>query len=155
MLEDILRVSAEVTFDFREFSNSEDPDKHLFEDWIPYYRLKYAVSKIVRPRTILEIGVRYGYSAQAFLAATPSAQYLGLEGDSVAAVLEPGTIEWAREALVHYDARIQIADTQTLEILEDGPYDLIHINGLKDGDGTLHDIRLALEKGRYVLVDHF
>jgi 2-polyprenyl-3-methyl-5-hydroxy-6-metoxy-1,4-benzoquinol methylase len=34
-------------------------------------------------------------------------------------------------------------------------YDFIHIDGQQDGDGTYHDLEMALEKGRYILVDGY
>ena len=77
MIESIFSELLTTDFDFRRFAAANDPLSHLFEDWLPYYRLKFAIAKVLQPQTILEIGVRYGYSAITFLEACPTAKYLG------------------------------------------------------------------------------
>jgi len=47
-----------------------------------YYLFKYRIAALLQPQTILEIGVRYGYSAAAFLAARPTASYIGLDAET-------------------------------------------------------------------------
>jgi cyclopropane fatty-acyl-phospholipid synthase-like methyltransferase len=34
-------------------------------------------------------------------------------------------------------------------------YDLIHVDGQQDGDGSFHDLTVAIKQGRYVLVDGY
>src|SRR2546423_3414384 len=34
-------------------------------------------------------------------------------------------------------------------------YDLIHVDGQQDGDGTFHDMELAIRQGRYVVADGY
>ena len=63
MIDQILAAQREATFDFREHAHPADPLAHHFEEWVPYYRLKFAIAKALRPASILEIGVRFGYSA--------------------------------------------------------------------------------------------
>ena len=72
----ILELASVSDYDFRRSANPDDPLKHLFDDWIAYYRLKWAVARVLQPQRILEIGVRFGYSAAAFLNACPNATYL-------------------------------------------------------------------------------
>jgi 2-polyprenyl-3-methyl-5-hydroxy-6-metoxy-1,4-benzoquinol methylase len=55
--------------------------------------------------------------------------------------------------LAPYDAHIERVDTQRLDELPGGPYDLVHVDGQQDGDGSLHDLRLALGKAKFILVD--
>lgn len=43
------------------------------------YKCFYAVSKTVSPRIILELGTHAGSSADAYISATPTAQYLGFD----------------------------------------------------------------------------
>jgi hypothetical protein len=82
MLDEILNIARESKYDFRETAFPEDPLKHLFPDWISYYKLKWAVARVLQPRSILEIGVGYGYSALAFLNASPSARYVDIDFES-------------------------------------------------------------------------
>src|SRR5262249_30312213 len=64
-----------------------------------------------------------------------------------------GSLGWARDSLSRHRAELVCSDTQKLSALPGGPYDLIHVDGQQDGDGTFHDLALALEKGRFILLD--
>ena len=66
MIESVLDEFFKTEFDFREFANPSDPLSSLFEEWIPYYRLKFCIAKALQPQSILEVGVRFGYSARTF-----------------------------------------------------------------------------------------
>ena len=78
----ILELASVSDYDFRHSANPDDPLKHLFDDWVAYYRLKWAIARVLQPKRILEIGVRFGYSAAAFLDACPNATYFGIDVDS-------------------------------------------------------------------------
>ena len=45
MIDQILAAYREATFDFRKHAHPADPFAHRFEDWVPYYRLKFAIAK--------------------------------------------------------------------------------------------------------------
>jgi len=153
MLDAYLKERASADFDFRKHACPEDPLRHLFDEWVDYYRGKYAICRAIAPQSILEIGVRYGYSAIAFLEACPGAEYVGLDNDSSSFGGNSGAGDWARKITAGYRARFIAADTQQLESLPGESYDLVHVDGQQDGDGTWHDLELALEKGRWILVD--
>ena len=67
---------------------------NLVENWMPsdhnrpnearhqYYGSKYEVAGRLRPKRIVEIGVRAGYGAFAMLSAVPDAQYMGIDMDA-------------------------------------------------------------------------
>lgn len=155
MLEKILKIKKETGFDFREFAKPDDELAYLFDEWVDYYKLKYAICRAVEPKSILEIGVRYGYSALSFLKAAEDASYVGLDNDSSAFGGSVGAINWAKKITTGYNAQFLLADTQKFTALPGSYYDLIHIDGQQDGDGTFHDMEMALEKGRYILVDGY
>ena len=155
MIEKIYNEAKASRFDFRKFACPHDPLSHLFEEWISYYRLKFAIVRLLQPKSILEVGVRYGYSAIAFLQASPSAKYLGIDADRENFGGQPGALEWARQITEPYDAEFLVADTQTMKRFPGGPYDLIHIDGQQDGAGTFHDLRRAISQGRWVLLDGY
>lgn len=155
MIEEILKAANESAFDFRKNAYPDDPLKHLFPEWVPYYRLKWAIARTLQPRSILEIGVRFGYSMLAFLDASPSARYVGIDLDSSAFGGSVGAIEWARHAAKGYRADFIIGDSTKMERFPGGHYDLIHIDGQQDGQGTMHDLMLASAQGTYVLVDGY
>ncbi|MGA2037797.1 MAG: methyltransferase domain-containing protein [Bryobacteraceae bacterium] len=155
MLEEIIDLAGRSDYDFRLSACSDDPLRHLFDEWVPYYRGKWAIARYLQPARILEIGVRYGYSALAFLNACPSARYLGIDLDSDLYGGAKGAIEWARSHTRDYKAEFIIADSQTFERFPGGDYDLIHVDGQQDDKGFLHDMEIALRQARYILVDGY
>jgi predicted O-methyltransferase YrrM len=155
MVDRILQAARASTYDFEGTAFPEDPLRHRFEEWGPYYRLKWAIAKVLAPRRILEIGVRYGYSALAFLDACPGASYVGIDLDIDMFGGVSGAINWAQSAAASYDAHFLVADSQKLSVFPGGRYDLIHVDGQQDGEGSIHDITLALRQSEYVLVDGY
>jgi 2-polyprenyl-3-methyl-5-hydroxy-6-metoxy-1,4-benzoquinol methylase len=153
MLQEILDLARNGDYDFRVTANPEDPLRYLFEEWVPYYRVKWAIARKLQPARILEIGVRYGYSALAFLNACPEASYLGIDSDSELYGGVKGAVEWARSATCSYQARFLTADSQKLDRLPDGLYDLVHIDGQQDYGGYLHDLEISLSQARFILAD--
>jgi SAM-dependent methyltransferase len=156
MLDKILETARQSQFDFRSYANLDhDPLRHLFEAWVPYYRMKWAIASVLQPQSILEIGVRYGYSARAFLAAVPRAKFVGIDLDSDRFGGVKGAMDWARGSLRAYDCELIVADSQGMDRFPGSQYDLIHVDGQQDGDGSFRDLQLALRQGRYVLVDGY
>lgn len=154
-VQEILGTAAQATYDFRLTAFPDDPLRYLFADWLPYYRMKWAIARVLAPRRILEVGVRFGYSAAAFLDACPEAEYLGIDNDSEAFGGHKGAIEWARRITRHARASYLLADSQQLAEFPGGRYDLIHVDGQQDGDGSFRDLAKALRQARYILVDGF
>lgn len=155
MIDQILSEFAKSDFDFRQFANPNDPLSSLFEDWVNYYRLKFAIARILQPRSILEIGVRYGYSAATFLRAAPKASYLGIDAENESFGGEEGALDWARKITAGYDVSFLVADSQRMSRLPGSIYDLIHIDGQQDGGGTFHDLRHAVSQARWILLDGY
>jgi len=155
MFDSILSQVSKTQFDFRRIASPDDPAKQRFDEWVEYYKLKAAIAQVLEPKSILEIGVRFGYSAAAFLHGSPAASYLGIDNDSDTFGGTPGAIQWARQMLRDKQATFVIANSQTLNRFPGGVYDLIHVDGQQDGDGTYHDLKLAVKQGRIVLVDGY
>jgi 2-polyprenyl-3-methyl-5-hydroxy-6-metoxy-1,4-benzoquinol methylase len=153
VIEQIIKNYSQSEYDFRTYTNPNDPLKHLFEDWVPYYRLKFEIAALLQPKSILEVGVRFGYSARAFLDGSRSASYLGIDLDSDLYGGVKGAIKWAKQITQDYNATYLIANTQHMSEFPGGQYDLIHVDGQQDGDGTFHDLELAIRQAKYVLVD--
>jgi SAM-dependent methyltransferase len=155
MLQQILDIYRGAPYDFRRHACADDPLRDRFDEWLDYYRLKWSIAKALQPTRILEIGVRYGYAARAFLDAAPTARYVGLDADLPTFGGQPGALAWTRRALQDFAVELIETNTQRLDRLPGGDYDLIHIDGQQDGDGTFHDLNLALAQGRYLLVDGY
>ncbi len=157
MINKILDFYKNTDYDFRKFAFASDPLKNRFNEWVDYYRMKWAISKAINAQSILEIGVRYGYSAHAFLSASPQARYIGIDADEPSFGGDVGAVDWAKEALRKEDFLIEIIkdNTQKWSRLPDGCYDLVHVDGQQDGDGTYHDLDIAITQSKYILVDGY
>ncbi len=117
--------------------------------------MKFAIAKAIQPESILEIGVRFGYSARAFLDAAPTARLVGIDLERPTFGGVPGALFWARRITTGFDVSFLNVDSQVLNDLPGGVYDLVHVDGQQDGDSTLHDMALAFKQSRYVLLDGF
>lgn len=99
-------------------------------DWYRHYRGKHDLALALRPASILEIGVRYGYSAHAFLSAVPGASYVGIDSNDPAhnAMGEP-TLGWALAMLNAVLDRTGTTDGQ------EGPPDVtLHVVNTREKD---------------------
>jgi len=141
----------------------DDEQKFGAEPFYSYYRTKYELAKRCAPRDICEIGVRWGYSAWAFLAAAPEASYSGFDrqAGTHGGVKGVNTFGYV-ETLLQRDFSgvcvcLHEADTRQCRTLA-GFYDFIHIDGDHSEDGCRHDLELALKAchaGGSILVDDY
>ena len=155
MIEKILEILKTTEYDFRIYTPNNDPLEHLFPEWVYNYQLKYAISKAIQAETILETGVRFGYSAIAFLDGSPNASYVGIDIDSETYGGVKGAIDWAKKITKQYDVTYLMEDTTKMKSFPGDFYDLIHVDAQQDGDSTIGDMEKALEKGKYILVDGY
>jgi 2-polyprenyl-3-methyl-5-hydroxy-6-metoxy-1,4-benzoquinol methylase len=155
MLEAILQEFQTSAYDFQAIAHPDDPLRDRFPAWVDYYRLKWAIARTLKPQSILEIGVRYGYSAHAFLDAMPDSRYVGIDLDCTAAGGVKGAIDWAKQILQPFQAALIVADSQAMSQFPGDRYDLIHVDGQQDGDSSFHDLKLAIDQADYVLVDGY
>ncbi len=122
------------------------------------YAFKHTVGLLLQPRRILEIGVRAGYAAAAFLAACPQASYYGVDADNAQHGGVPGAVGWARAMLArHFPGRSLRIDAP-LDTRQQDPagsgYDLAHVDGDHSFAGCLRDLELAERLGcQWILVD--
>jgi cephalosporin hydroxylase len=133
-------------------------------DWHAHYKRKHDIAWALNPKSILEIGVRYGYSAHAFLSACEEAEYTGVDSDDPKhnAMGEP-TLAWAKgmleKALPDLTCYIHLVQLNTRDKplpSRNGGYDLIHIDADHSYSGCLDDLRKAwVQCGRAIVVDDY
>lgn len=118
-----------------------------------YYEVYYAIAKHYQPKSILEIGVRYGYSLGVMASACDPLQAIGFDNDSY----DAGSLRKARLSLTSlfpntkFDLRL--LDSKSLTSL---PFaDLIHIDGDHAFEGKMHDLRLSVGRCRTLIVDDY
>ena len=155
MIDQVLQAYRGSEYDFRTIANPADPFAARFPEWVAYYRMKAAIAQALQPARILEIGVRYGYAAAAFLQGAPRAHYTGIDLDADSFGGERGAINWARKILPAAQHELIVADTQKMPRLPGGRYDLVHVDGQQDEAGTFHDLVLAIRQARHILVDGY
>jgi hypothetical protein len=151
MLDEILSEASYSTYDFRTTACPDDPQSPMFDEWLPYYRFKWAVASILQPDSIVEVGVRYGYSALAFLNAWPQATYHGFDNDSNDWGGTIGASAWLLDHSEGLDVSLTIADIMETNDLPD--CSLAHLDGPQDQAGWAHQIHLALDAANYILID--
>ena len=174
----VLELAQKSTFDYIQFVNEkyERDIKYLYpnrpsiakrtryKELLAYYKIKSAIAEAVNPRAILEIGVRLGYSAAAFLHKNPFSLYIGIDNST----LEVTNLDYANFILIknYSQAKIFIHRNNS-DIISDGwrktfnypLFDLIHIDGSHDTMSCYSDLYRAKEvsnvKGIIVVDDYF
>ena len=81
--------------------------------------------------------------------------YVGIDLDTSTFRGDAGALRWARQAMRQLPTEFIVADTQQMTRLPGEVYDLIHVDGQQDGDGTFHDLKLPLAQARHILVDGY
>jgi predicted O-methyltransferase YrrM len=147
-------------FDVTPFLQQDDPwfrePGFQMAEVLRCYDEKYRLALLLDPGSILEIGVRAGYSAAAFLTAAPLAHYVGIDNDTC----WPGAYVRAQTLLEGWTpsrhVRILKGDTQALERLPEGHFDMIHVDGDHSFKGTLHDLKLAYAaRPKWIVLDDY
>ena len=134
-----------------------------FELYRVLYREKYEIISERPVNSILEIGVRAGYSAWAFLLACPLARYVGLDPHNGTHGGKGGENyayeNWARRILAGYNVELHRIDTQKeSDLSRFGSFDFIHVDGDHTADGVEHDLDLSfhvLNPDGRILVDDY
>lgn len=120
------------------------------------YENKHQAAKQCNPASIIEIGVRAGYSALAFLLACPKALFYGFDknGGTHGGGFGLGYHYWAEILLAPYPTRLwPDFDTQAVDRLP-VQAQFVHVDGEHTLRGTVHDMDLAVVAGaRWILVD--
>lgn len=122
------------------------------------YVWHYSLGYYLRPRIVVEIGTRFGYSILSMFRSPQSRERLQMvycfDNESCAA----GS---TKHAAKHFNANniphtISVVDTQTLDELPISGADLCHVDADHSSDGCMHDCLIAwecLKQGGYLLID--
>jgi hypothetical protein len=127
----------------------------------PYYGVKHAIASEANPKVIVEIGVRCGYSAWAFLTACPKARYHGFDAENGTHGGRGGPWTWWAEKMLAergFDFELHVPfDTQKVDRLP-ARGDFYHIDGDHSPEGVRHDLDICFEDapaGAVILVDDY
>jgi len=107
-----------------------------------YYKIKYDIIKEINPKSMVEIGVRAGYSAYFFCQAIPELKYYGYDAENNTHGGQGGPwLWWAEKILESFDTTILSIDTQTLFTIKSA--DFYHIDGDHSVKGAQHDLDIC------------
>ena len=136
--------------------------REKYEELKEEYGVKYSIAKAYAPNSILEIGVRAGYSAFSFLSACPSAIYIGIDAENGSHGGAGGPwLPWAAHILRNFKAMFLKADSQLIGQCvrtENAGFDLVHIDADHSVEGATHDMETFLplvRAGGIMLVDDY
>jgi predicted O-methyltransferase YrrM len=130
--------------------------------WHEHYRFKYDLVRHFKPQTILEIGVRFGYSAHAFMMAAPSATYTGIDADKAEYGARPRgwnqpCTPWAYQMLISTTGRepaIIRAEMEGMPLVYER-IDFMHVDGDHSYVGCMRDLRYCHAMHGVILVDDY
>ena len=146
-------------YDHRQFliegyEKHPDYSAHITEDYrIRYAAFKHTVAKVLQPESILEIGVRGGVSALAFLHAR-NVKFLGIDNSLDTKTWNLNFEKNAEFWFNHFSYSTQILthDSQKMESFP--KFDLVHIDGGHAFEEVRHDFINAWKSGaRWILCD--
>lgn len=118
------------------------------------YEWNYAISKVLQPKSFLEIGVRFGFSFLPTLLGSQNLEYaLGWDLETY------GNNEIANDNIkIYYKGNcnweIKHIDSQQITELPQF-FDLINIDGCHDYDCKIHDLKLSMKNCKFVMVDDY
>jgi len=114
----------------------------------------WALAKTIKPKSFMEIGVRFGFSFLPMLAGTDTLEYaLGWDletyGNNEIARANigeyyKGNCKWE---ILHMDSQKQ---TQLPQF-----FDIVSIDGCHDYDCKIHDLTIAMHNSKYAILDDY
>ena len=158
-MDKILSLKPECIFDIVNndiFFEKDDPRHNDYMHCRNYYEIYYAIGKYYQPESILEIGVRYGYSLYSMMAACDNLKYVrGYDTDEY----EKDSVERANKNLSSVisegvDLKIENKDSHQIKEL-DRFYDLIHVDGDHSYEGKIKDLDLTIGKCKTLIIDDY
>jgi predicted O-methyltransferase YrrM len=147
-------------------------ERHTPNDYMPpastdYYEIYYAIANWYKPKSILEIGVRYGYSLYTMVMGSDLVETAvgydipdSMSGEYKYVLHDHGKnsrFDIVRDNFKLYCPKsinldLQYVNTQEIDSLE-GSYDMIHVDGNHSFEGKMHDLELSLGRCKTLIVD--
>ncbi len=117
------------------------------------YAWYYAIGKVIQPETIIEFGVRFGYSAIALcMGSGNNPDYVGVDNESY----ERGSNAWAQQFIKPLTSGCAVLFSRSAEAVIAATADLIHIDTGHTKEQALEDLEIAIQllaEDGYILLD--
>lgn len=139
-----------------DMGNKEAMFLHTPEYQIGYLQFKYIVSKILKPKNLVEIGIGAGNSAMAFALGNPEVHYFGIDDRSKETDEKIGYTKYLQEQLtkMKVEQNYLFIDSMLLKKVPVDNIDLFHVDGAHDYEHAKNDIEIAFNSSaRHILVD--
>jgi len=123
-----------------------------------YYEYYYAISKFYQPSSILEIGVRFGYSLGSMIKGSDKIEFIkGIDFETLVYGVDMlRTAEANIKKYINPNVKCEFLNQDSHSVKElDRKYDLIHIDGDHSYEGKIQDLNLALDHCKVLLVDDY
>lgn len=121
---------------------------------VRYYHAKRNLARLLAPSSILEIGVRAGYSALAFLYDNPETRFVGIDSADPQ-YGGPELAEHAERVLGQFpNVKLLAASSRDVELNVES-FDLVHIDGDHSHDAKVLDLELVYPVARWIAVDDY
>lgn len=139
------------------FGDELDSTNHAYIKSGICYEYYYAISKILKPKSIFEIGNRFGYSGIALLKGSPESEFYGWD-------LEKGTWGGAKSSrekalenfkISGFEDKVFLKTVNSQEIAVAPISNLIHIDGDHSYGGTYHDLEISKKSCRHLIIDDY
>jgi len=163
MAMEVFRVSGYPVFNWSVVCPKDKAvGEERFRMYRRYYAVKYSIAKMCQPTSVIEIGVRAGYSAWAFMmACRPGVPYYGFDAENGTHGGRGGPWTWwARKLLEGMDVPHRIYapfNTQEVDRLPEKA-DFYHVDGDHTERGVYHDLEICfgdLPIGGHILIDDY
>lgn len=122
-------------------------DDTAFEANRDWYAAVQEIASQVRPRAVVEFGVRAGYGARAVLEVVPDCRITGIDAD----IDEPSRGYWRHAETLGTDYSVIVARSQDIRRIPN--CDMVLVDGDHTYSGCRHDLQLAMESAPHIVVD--
>ena len=158
MREEILKLKPESIFDVipKEFFLEVGTHHDEYLKCGNYYEYYYGISKYYQPETILEIGVRYGYSLGSMIIGSDNVKkVVGIDCDDyVSNSLNVAEENIKKHVTKNLDYIFLNIDSHTINKFDE-KYDLIHVDGDHTYDGKIKDLNLLKNSCKVAIIDDY
>lgn len=138
---------------------------YILPEFYGHFKAKYELFKRYDKSLVAEIGVRWGYSLNAFCHANPNLEFHGfdlIDGGHGGEMRGVNTFPYSegkiKEKFPNVKLNLYHKNSQELETLNDMKFDYIHIDGDHSYEGCYHDMEISyksLNKGGIMHLDDY
>lgn len=158
MQEEILKLKPQSIYEIisKDFFFELDTNHDEYLKSGNYYEHYYAISKFYQPSSILEIGVRFGYSLGTMIKASDKIEKVtGIDCDEYNAdslqIAEKNIKKFIRDDISYTFRNMNSHSIKKF----DSVADLVHIDGDHSYEGKIQDLDLVKNVGKVIIVDDY